>query len=402
MTYFRDVYKKRGSLWGATSKDQLLNISKRYFEDYLMNGAESETITIDGIEYFCAIRDNQQDENRISKYFLTALEVDIPIGKLILWGNEYWLVVQKEKRSFEAYNKVLAFRCNYTLNWINSLGVLKSTPAFMFSTMENKVQNNFKVASGLIIFPKANKYLEIIIPYFPIEAEQRFIIKNEAWKVVDRDLLSVDKVLYLYLVEDLLDSFEDNTTLSIADYGKLNVGYIDIGISSMNLAIGESFTFNPTLYKDNKVVAGATFTYSSQGSGYYLTINSNTITGLALGSTTFVVSSVEDPQLTATCTVNVLSSSDPKSVLQLVGDENIKWGRTRTYTAFHSTGTSTVEVQATFSLIGNESGLVSFVSQESTSCSLIANTNGLSGQITLRATTAYGVVNKEISVVSVW
>ena len=402
MTYFRDVYKKRGSWWGATSKEQYLSAAQKYFEDYLLNSPTADDITINNIDVRAAIQDNKDDPNKITKYFLVGLDVGIRPGQLIYWYNDYWLVLQKEKRSFEAYDKALAIRCNYTLKWIDDFGVLNQTPAYLFGGMTNRVEDNFRIASGLMVMPQANKNLSIILPYYPIKSEQRFIIRSEAWRVLERDLVSVDGILYMYLLEDLVDSFTDNTTDSIADYDSLNNSYIDIGLSTLNLEVAETFSFNPILYKNDKRIDGAQFTYSSFGDGFYITINNNSITGLALGNTTLVISSVDQPDLQAICTINIVLSSTQTSVLQLVGDETIKWGRTRTYTVLYNTGGVPTEIAATFTLINNETNLVSFVTQDATSCTIKGNLENLAGIITLRATTAYGVVNKEISVVSVW
>jgi len=403
MTYFRDVYKKRGQWWGETSKEQYTNIAKTYFTDYLLNSPNDGVIIVDNIEIPAAIHENKQDENKISKYFLVDLDVTTIVpGKLISWADNYWLVLQKEMKSFEAYNKYLAVKCNETLNWIDDYGVLISTPCYLFGAMDGKVTENFRMASGLMIMPKSNKNLEIILPYYQIKSSQRFIIKEEAWRTLERDLISSNGILYLYLVEDLVDSFNDNATLNIADYDKLNSGYIDIGLTSLTLGIGESFSFNPVLYKENKVIEGATFTYGSTMSDYYLTIAGNAITGLALGNATLVVTSVDNPGLSTSCTISVTSVGVTNDVLQIVGDEKIRWGRTRTYTVFYNSGGTPAEIAATFTLLNNSANLVSFVTQESTSCSLVGNTEGLAGTITLRATTAKGVIDKVISVVSVW
>ena len=402
MTYFRDVYKRRGNWWGETSKEQYLNVAKKYFEDYLLNSPTADTITLNNIEVMAGVQENKDDPNKITKYFLIGLDTEVNPGQLIYWYNDYWLVLQKEKRSFEAYNKVLAVRCNYNIKWIDSYGVLNETPAYLFGGMDNRVEDNFRIASGLMVMPQANKNIEIILPYMPIQSEQRFIIRNEAWRVLERDLVSANGILYMYLIEDLVDSFTDNTTDSIADYDRIDSSTIDLGLTTLNLAVGESFSFNPVLYKSGKAIAGAQFTYNSVGAGIYFSITSNTIVGLAFGSATIIVSSVDQPDLQATCTVNVLASGTPVVILQLVGDESIKWGRTRTYTALYNDGGVPSEVAATFTLINNESNLVSFVSQDSTSCSIIGNVDNLSGTVILRATTVYGTVDKTISVVSVW
>lgn len=402
MTYFRDVYKKRGNWWGNTSNEQYLNAATKYFEDYLLNSPNAGVVLLNDIEVRAAIHDNKQDENEISKFFLISLDTEISQGDLIYWLGSYWLVIRKEQRNFEAYNKVLAFRCNYDLNWIDEYGVFNTTPCYLFGGMESKMQDNFKAASGLTFFPQGNKNIEVILPYKQIKSDQRFIIRNEAWRVLERDLVSVDGILYMYLAEDLVDSSDDNTTLSIADYGNLNSGHIDIGLSSLTLGIGQSFTFHPILYKDKNVILNAQFVYSSREEDYYLTINSNTITGIANGSAILYVSSVDQMDLQVSCAITVAAQGVLKDVVQLIGDDNIRWGRTRTYTAFYNSGGAPSEIAATFTLINNTNNLVTFVTQETTSCSIIANTIGLAGTVTLRATTAKGTVDKLISVVSVW
>ena len=154
------------------------------------------------------------------------------------------LYCAKKKRSFEAYNKVLAIRCNYLLNWIDDYGVLRQIPAHLLGAMSSRVEDNFRIASNLLVVPQANKNLKIILPYYPIKSEQRFIIHEEAWRVLERDLTSVNGgVLYLYLMEDLVDSSDDNIEEDIADIDKLNSSKIDLGIDSLNLEIGTNFYF---------------------------------------------------------------------------------------------------------------------------------------------------------------
>lgn len=401
MSYFTEVYKKRGSWWGETSKDQYLNIAKKYFEDYLLTSPNASSITFNNVEIVAAVHDNIQDENKISKYFLIGLDTEINQGDLIYWMESYWLVIQREKRNFEAYNKILALKCNYTLKWIDNYGVLNTSPSYIFGGMAAKVVDNFKMANGLIS-PQPNKNIEVILPYAPIKTNQRFIVRDEAWRVLERDLISVDGILYMYLAEDLVDSFDDNLVLDIADYDSLNSAYIDIGLTTLTLGVGGSFTFSPVLYKDNKVVEGAEFTYESREEDFYISINSNSITGLAAGVATFIVASMDQPELTTTCTINVASVGVAKNVLQLVGDSKIRWGRTRTYTTFYNNGGTPTEIASTFTLINNETNLVTFVTQGANSCSIIGNVNGLAGIVTLRATTAHGTIDKQIFVVSVW
>ncbi len=409
MSYLRDVYKKRGTWWGDSSKDQYINIAKKYFEDYLLRSPGASTVIINNLPIAAAVHDVKTSINSISKlmkHFLFSLEVPIPIGTLIEWDDDDWLVLDKEQRSFEAYNKALAVRCNHTLKWIDPYGILQETPAYVFGEMDKQAEDNFKMANGLLVIPGPNKNLQVVLPYYPIKSEQRFIIKGEAWRVLERDLVSIEGLLYMSLREDLVDTFDDDVDSSVADIGKLNNSVIDLGLSSMNLEIGKSFTFNPLLYQDNQLISGSTFTYTltqtpTIGTTPCATIDGNVITAVSEGTAVVTVSLDNQPDLTASCSITLVASTEDKIVLQLVGDESIKWGRTRTYTVLYSAGGAPAEIEATFSILEEISSLITFTTT-ATSCSILANSDGLSGTFTLRATTAYGHVDKIISVVSVW
>ncbi len=409
MSYLRDVYKKRGTWWGETSKEQYVNIAKKYFEDYLLRSPGATTVIINNLPIAAAVHDIKTSLNSISKlmkHFLFDLEVLIPIGTLIEWDGDNWLVLDKEQRSFEAYNKVMGVRCNHILKWVDSYGVLQETPAYVFGEMDKQAEDNFKMANGLLVIPGPNKNLQIVLPYYPIKSEQRFIIKGDAWRVLERDLVSVEGLLYMSLREDLVDSFDDDTTNNIADFHDLNSSIIDLGLSSMNLEIGKSFTFNPLLYQNDQLVLNPTFIYNlvqtpTVGIVPCATLTNGVITGISEGTATVYVSLEEQPELITSCSITIVASAEDKVVLQLLGDETIKWGRTRTYTVLYSAGGTPTEVEATFTILEDVSSLVS-ITTTATNCSILANSNGISGTFTLRATTAHGSVDKIISVVSVW
>ena len=78
MSYFRDVYEKRGKWWGETSKDQYVNIAKQYFNDYLLNSPNADTVVLNNQEIQAVIADNSDDENKITKFFLFDLNCLVP------------------------------------------------------------------------------------------------------------------------------------------------------------------------------------------------------------------------------------------------------------------------------------------------------------------------------------
>ena len=75
--YYRDIYKRRGNWWGATDKDQYLNISKKYFEDYLLSSPTADTIILNGLSFKAGVQDNKQDDSLLSKIFLIHLDENV-------------------------------------------------------------------------------------------------------------------------------------------------------------------------------------------------------------------------------------------------------------------------------------------------------------------------------------
>lgn len=396
--YYRDIYKRRGTWWGATTKEQYINISKKYFEDYLLSSPNADTIILDGISITAAIHENRQDDSRVSKYFLIGLENNVSTGQLIIWNGDNWLVVRKEKRTVESYHKVLALRCNYNLKWIDEYGVILETPTYMFGHMEQKINESFSQWRGTYV-AEGNKNLELILPFVRIPDQQRFIIKNEAWRAVEKDLASIDGILYMTLIEDNINQFRDSSSESIANVDQLGNSYIDLGMTTLSIAVNETFTFSPVLYKDGKVISDASFVYSLNNTKSQI-INS-TITGKIIGQSILTVGLV-GTELTTSCTINIVENVVEKNVIQIVGDEKVKWGKTRTYTVIYTDGTTPVELEATFEIVGNDNNLISIVNFDATSYTIVANSNGKTGQIILRATTVHGIIEKEIAIVSLW
>lgn len=398
--YYKDIYKRRANWLGANSKDQYVNIAKKYFEDYLLTSPTADTILLDGISIQAGIQTNKQDESLVSKFFLVGLDKTPSLGSVIDWDGSKWIVVRKENTSFEAYQKLLTFRCNYSLKWVDSLGILNESPAYLFGHMENKsnsIEEGFRQWHG-VYSPFGTKYIQVITPFVSIPLEQRFIINGEGWKVVKKDLISVNGILYINMVEDRIDLFNDDLVNGIANNLQLNNSYIDLGLTNLSLGVNDNFTFSPVLYQEGVIIPDATFEYSASNTNISIT-NATVFAGPTVGTSVLTVSS---GRLISNCSISVITSQINMKFIQVVGDNNIKHGRTRTYSVFSDDGTTRGEIAATFEVLNNSTNLVTISNYDSTSCSLIANTLGEVGEITLKATTAYGSYTKTISVVSIW
>ena len=394
--YYRDIYKRRGNWWGATDKDQYLNISKKYFEDYLLSSPTADTIILNNSSFKAGVQDNKQDDSLLSKIFLISLDENVEEGNIIDWNSDKWIVIRKEKKSFEAYHKVIALRCNYTLKWVNIFGILEEQPAYIFGSGNTKIEESFKTWNG-IYSPKIENLLMVITPFIHIPLEQRFIIRDNAWKLQKKDLISTNGILYLTLGEDRIDNFNDDIENQVANNNNLNSSYIDLGITSLTLGTNESFTLSPILYQNGNIINNVSFSYSAENNKIIIA-NSTITAGNSTGNSSIVVSY---ETLMTNCPITIISSVVNPKIIQIFGDETIKHGRTRTYTVFYNDGNTVSEINSIFELVDSQS-LVSSVSFDNTSYTISANNEGRVGSIILKATTDYGIFEKNISIISIW
>ena len=237
----------------------------------------------------------------------------------------------------------------------------------------------------------------VITPFIHIPLEQRFIIRDNAWKLQKKDLISTNGILYLTLGEDRIDNFNDDIENQVANNNNLNSSYIDLGITSLTLGINESFTLSPILYQNGSIINNVSFSYLAENNKIIIA-NSTITAGNSTGNSSIVVSY---ENLVTNCPITIISSIVNPEIIQIFGDETIKHGRTRTYTVFYNDGNTVSEINSVFELIDSQS-LVSPVSFDNTSYTISANNEGRIGSIILKATTDYGIFEKNISIISIW
>ena len=241
--YFK-VFQQRLTSDGFSYKEQVQNLARRNFDNYIEETPTSVVVQWEGESYKVAIVENKQDEYRLSKQMLSSIYDYFPIGSLINWQyfnpkeapENYWIVWRIQQNSIQDHNVSYISRCNHKLKWIDEHGVRHEQYVYEFSSKENMIRATFKSRVQEIIASEPNKFMEIIMPFTEdIKREQRFIVDGEAWYVIEFDSSSVDGITYITLGEDkkdlqqdLLISQGDNEDLANYDKeGQKYIGFID-------------------------------------------------------------------------------------------------------------------------------------------------------------------------------
>lgn len=148
LTYY-EVYRYRRTKFGSTHQERELNYGIQDFDKFLEEHPSAVTVKVDGIEARVSIASNKQDQYKLTKEILTRLTCNIHPGSLVEWANEWWIVFQKELQPNQAYNSCLMVRCNELIKWIDSYGVEHQQHAYVFSSKDSIVKQNFRTWNRL-------------------------------------------------------------------------------------------------------------------------------------------------------------------------------------------------------------------------------------------------------------
>ena len=208
---YYNTFVSRMTYDGFNYKEQIENLARRNFDNYLEETPTAVKIVYDYNEYTVAIIENKQDEFRLSKQMLSSVKDYFPIGALIYWEyytpldcpENFWIVWKQQQNSIQDHYVNYISRCNHKLKWIDDNGVRHEQYVYEFSSKENMIRATFKSRVQEIIASEPNKFMEIIMPFTEdIKREQRFIVDGEAWYVIEFDSSSVDGITYITLGED--------------------------------------------------------------------------------------------------------------------------------------------------------------------------------------------------------
>lgn len=398
------VFQERSNNHGKTFKEVVQKQARHDFKYFLqsspntievkVNSKEGETIKVATIF-------SKENDTLSKRYFLCDIANEIKIGDFLYWDDSIWLMFKKEKDTIEAYDKFEGIECRHSIQWIDSYGILQETPCYLVAQTDEKIKTNFRTWNDMIT-PQPNKFLEIITARNNIQLGQKFLINETAWFVVESDYISVKNIIYLSLTEDKKDLYVDDIENNIPNIIDLNKFNLILENDKIELGINEDYKVNGYIYLNGNKYSDNILIEILEGKEF-IKINDNfIITGMAQGQAKLRICMEENNEVFKEMIIDVVEVAKEIIDYQLIGDESIKWGRTKVLQAVKSINGVTEPTTATFQVEDNDELLSSF-EINSSSVVLTANSENKVGTCTIRCNFEdNSQKEKVINVTSLW
>lgn len=398
------VFQDRSSHTGRSFKSVVQKAAVLEFKRFLNSSPDAIDACINDKESnpirIATILSKEKNDTIVRRFFLAGKEHNLKIGDLVYWEGTAWLLLKKYKDTINAYDKFEGIDCRHTIKWVDKFGVLQETPCYLVAQTDEKVKANFRTWNSMIT-PQPNKYLEIIAPRRLIELSQRFLVEDTAWSVVETDYISVKGVIYMSLVEDKRDRYEDDADNSIADIVDLNKYKLVLETNKINLGIDEEYQLSGKIYLNGNLYSTDIIVEILEG-GKNINISDNLkVTGIAEGSAKLRISMEENNEINQEINIEISENAPETISYELVGDEKIKWGRTKAYQAVKMVNGVSEPVEATFSIVDNDKVVKNYEISNS-SIIITANSDNIVGDFIISCIIDGQEFSKTVSVTSLW
>lgn len=155
MTYLETYYSRVNHL-GETTAERIRSGGIRSFKKWLNESPHTiRQLSAERGIYFDGIIIRNKDKTYQKIMLLhVALNTPILIGDILNWKQddgsiEKWIVIQEEKKVNGTYRTFWIVRCNYLLKWIDNLGHLQKSWAYVVSSNDDKIKGNFRTWNSL-------------------------------------------------------------------------------------------------------------------------------------------------------------------------------------------------------------------------------------------------------------
>ena len=398
------VFQERSGNHGKTFKEVVQKQAQHDFKYFLQSSPNTIKVNInskDGNSTRVATIVSKENEILAKRYFLCNKADQIKIGDFLYWNDSIWLMFKKERDTIEAYDKFEGIECRHRIQWIDSYGVLQETPCYLAAQTDEKIKSNFRTWNNMIT-PQPNKYLEIITSRNNIQLGQKFLIDETAWFVVESDYISIKNIIYLSLTEDKKDLYTDDLENNIANIVDLNKFELRIKDSNIDLGIDEEYKITGEVYLNGNKYSDKILIEIIEGENLISIDENFNLTALSEGSVKLRVCMEENNEIYQEMIVNIKETAPEIVTYQLIGDESIKWGRTKVIQSIKNINGIAEPSVASFTVIDNNELLSSYEINNS-SVTITANNENKTGKFSIICTFEdNSQVEKIISVTSLW
>ena len=396
---YTDVYWYRVTKYGENHKEREYNYSVRNFEKYLNEHPSSVDVIVDSTHTRASIISNKQDQYKLTKQILTSINTIINPGSIVEWNDGYWIVYQKEVNPNQAYNSCYMVECNKKLKWIDEYGVEQEEWAYIFSSKDSIVKQNFRTWNRLIT-PQPNQWLEMLVPAKKtIKMDQKFIIDGRAWFVDEYDATSSKGVTYYSLTEDKIDRMDDNIENGLANANKLDCYKIAIQ-DEISCGLTDNYIISPIVYNDGVIdIQPLGYIIEDRDVASLMLLNNNaTIVPISKGQTTLKIYLINQPKVFKSIVINITDMTEQSAVL--IGDDSIKTTDFAIYSVYRISDSKIIDPIISFSI--SDSNLASGILLDDGTLKIIANEDNKLGVVTVIINTSSNTYTKKIAIRSLW
>lgn len=398
------VFQERSGNHGKTFKEVVQKQAQHDFKYFLQSSPNSIQVNInskDGNSTRVATIFSKENETLAKRYFLCDKADQIKIGDFLYWNDSIWLMFKKERDTIEAYDKFEGIECRHRIQWIDNYGVLKETPCYLAAQTDEKIKSNFRTWNNMIT-PQPNKFLEIITSRNNIQLGQKFLIDETAWFVVESDYISIKNIIYLSLTEDKKDLYTDDLENNIADIIDLNKFELRIKDNNIDLGINEEYKITGEVYLNGNKYSDKILIEIIEGEDLISIDENFNLTALSEGSVKLRICMEENNEIYQEMIINIKETAPEIVTYQLIGDESIKWGRTKVIQSVKNINGVAEPSIANFTVI-DDNELLSSYEINNSSVTITANNENKIGKISIVCTFEdNSQVEKIITVTSLW
>ena len=154
--HYLDVYWSRINHLGETTAERIKNGGIRSFEKWMAESPHTvRDLSVErGLYFDGLILTNKDKEYEKIMFLNVANDIPIRVGDIMNWviedGTiEKWILIQKEKKVNGTYQTFWIVRCNYLLKWIDEVGHLKQSWAYVVSSLDSKIKGNYRTWNSL-------------------------------------------------------------------------------------------------------------------------------------------------------------------------------------------------------------------------------------------------------------
>ena len=396
---YTDVYWYRVTKYGENHKEREYNYSVRNFEKYLNEHPSSVDVIVDSTHTRASIISNKQDQYKLTKQILTSINTTINPGSIVEWNDGHWIVYQKEVNPNQAYNSCYMVECNKKLKWIDEYGVEQEEWAYIFSSKDSIVKQNFRTWNRLIT-PQPNQWLEMLVPAKKtIKMDQKFIIDGRAWFVDEYDATSSKGVTYYSLTEDKIDRMDDSIENGLANANKLDCYKIAIQ-DEISCGLTDNYIISPIVYNDGVIdIQPLGYIIEDRDIASLMLLNNNaTIVPISKGQTTLKIYLINQPKVFKSIVINITDMTEQSAVL--IGDDSIKTTDFAIYSVYRISDSKIIDPIISFSI--SDSNLASGILLDDGTLKIIANEDNKLGVVTVIINTSSNTYTKKIAIRSLW